>query len=270
MRKLVLLSLFSAFSVLSCSRTRHPIKVGVSTEAANSGLIQKLAQTFTSRGGPPIDLQVASVEEVFLRASRHQVSVTITNDAAKEANFVREGSSRLYTKFAYDDLLILGPASDRARIRNAPSLVEAFRRIAKHRSLFCSPTGFALAASREAAIWKLASVDLNNAKWHVACEGDIASVLHEADRRQAYAISDRSSVEALRSQLHLKVLREGEPLLHNDYAAILVDHQPRTSADRDAEWFEEWLSSYAAREVIGNFRAADGRRFYAFESVGSR
>jgi tungstate transport system substrate-binding protein len=259
-----------ALLVWTCARTRHPIKVAVTTEVVNTGLVQTLTQTFTRTGGPPIDLQVAGADDVFLRGSKDQVSVTITNDAQKEMDFIRSGHSRLYTKFAYDDLLILGPPRDRAMIRNAASVVEAFQRIAKHKSRFCSPGGFALAHSREATIWKMASVDPTNAKWYLECPGDALTALREADRTQAYTISDRSSLAALPDHLHLKVLLEGDRLLHNDYAAILVAHQPRTSADRDAEWFVEWLSSYAARQAVENFRTADGRRFFPVEAVGGR
>ena len=253
-----------------CGRTRHPIRVGVSSEVAKTGLAQSLAQRFTRTGGPPVELRVAHVDDVFLGASKHEVSVTITNDASKEDDFIRRGYSRLSTKFAYDDFLILGPSSDRARIRGAPSAGEAFRRIAKRKWRFCSPAGFAPAHQREEAIWRAASIDPADAKWYVTCPGDALAALREADRRQAYTISDRSSVEALRHELHLRVLLEGDPLLHDDYAAILVEHQPRTAADRDAEWFVEWLSSYAARQAVENFRSADGGRFFPFEAPGRR
>jgi len=50
----------------------------------------------------------------------------------------------------------------------------------------------------------------------------------------------------------------------------LADFRDVRDRSFDPEWFVEWLSSYAARQVIENFRTAEGRRFFPVEVPGAR
>ncbi len=262
----VLLSMVAFAS--SCSKGHaKPIDVATTPAIASTGLVQELAKSFTAQGGPDVNLRVVPLDEVFRLAESHAVQVMITNSPKDELRFVQSGKSKLYSRFAFDEVVILGPDSDPANARHARSAVDALQRIVSRKRRFCSPTDVPELREIETALWSAAAVDPSKLDRHSDCGGDPAAALHQAAKIQAYTISTRSTVENEEKSLSLKVLHRDDPLLFNGLASILVDGGPNKQQGRDAEWFVEWLSSFQARDLIQSYRTPDGRHFFVHSAA---
>ncbi len=82
----------------------------------------------------------------------------------------------------------------------------------------------------------------------------MAQVLRMAHEKQAYTLADRGTFLALRSQLELAILFQGDPQLLNHYALILVHPQkhPRV-ATAAGQQLVDFLTRPSTQQFIGRF-----------------
>jgi tungstate transport system substrate-binding protein len=156
----------------------------------------------------------------------------------------------------YNDFVILGPASDPARIRGEARAAAALAKIAAARAPFVTRGDRSGTHVKEMEIWQKASI-APSGPWYVTFErgaaGNAATTRY-ADERQAYVLMDRATVLTLKKDLRLQVLVEKDADLLNHIAVIRVNPArfPRVNA-RDAERFVDWLVSEEAQRLIQSF-----------------
>lgn len=246
----------------------QPVEVVVTSRAAEPGLAQTLAATFQQQSGVKMNLRVAPEEEALRLAETQGVQVVITNapDAAQRYQRV----SRLTAPFAFRDFALFGPKRDAAHVRTASSAAEALRRIAKKKARFCSAVDVAGVQLRERELWTEAGLDPKTMSRRSACHGDALAALREAEEKGAYTLAYSQTDTVAGIKMDIKLLLESEPRLHDDYAAVLVEHMPRIRRDKDAEWFVQWLMSYQGRDAVQYYRLDGVQPFSVRDAQGRR
>src|SRR5438445_2238085 len=143
-----------------CERaaSHRSIEIATTTSLDGSGLLPVLDQEFFSDTGIELHPFVVGSGLAMRLAERGQVALIITHDPAAERDFVRRMHPTLYRQFMWNDFVIVGPRADPAHVRSATTAVDAFSRIFRSRSKFCSRNDESATNTRELALWRAANV----------------------------------------------------------------------------------------------------------------
>jgi tungstate transport system substrate-binding protein len=155
----------------------------------------------------------------------------------------------------HNDFIIVGPASDPAKIKGMGS-ADAFKAIATAKIPFVARADKSGTSIKELGIW--AKIDLDPATtkptWYIETGQGMAPSLTIASEKGAYILTDRAAYLANKKKLQLEILVEGDKTLLNVYHAITVNPDKWPKANYEgALAFMKFMTDPATQEVIGNF-----------------
>ena len=110
------------------------------------------------------------------------------------------------------DLVLIGPASDPARVAGLRDTAEALRRIAAMGAPFVSRGDHGGAREAELRLWRAAGVDpvQGRGRWYREVNGGTGAALDAAAAQNAYTLADRGAWLALRDRRNLRIVVEGD------------------------------------------------------------
>jgi tungstate transport system substrate-binding protein len=240
--------------------TAPPMRLATTTSVNDSGLLDALLPVFRDRTDIQVGVVAVGTGLALKLAERGEADAVITHDKEREEAFIASGHALERRVFARSDFVIVGPADDPAGIRGlgAP---EAFARVAESHALFASRGDSSGTHARELWLWKEARRSHSDVDY-VEVRAGMQTTLQFADERKAYTLSDRATYLAHRGRLDLVIVVEGDPLLANDYAVMVIDTEKHPEADRRrAQRFADWLFSDEARAIIVGLERGGERLF---------
>jgi len=251
----VLLLSWAVGALIGCSSPENvPLRLATTTSVKDSGLLDALLPAFSKSTGIEVGVISVGTGMALRLAERGEADVVITHDREREEAFIRAGHARERRVFAYSDFVIVGPPEDPAGIRGK-DVLGAFEGIANSGARFASRGDSSGTHSRELELWKATGVSRQAGSAYVEVRAGMATTLQFAGEKKAYTLTDRATYLVHRHRLGLEVLVNGDPLLENVYAVMVVDpgRHGRTDARR-AEIFAKWLLSKEARAIISSLR----------------
>jgi tungstate transport system substrate-binding protein len=249
-----------------CERasSHRSIEIATTTSLDGSGLLSVLQQEFLRDSGIEVHPFVVGSGRAMRLAEQGEVSLIITHDPAAERDFVRRMHPLIYRQFMWNDFVIVGPRADPAQLRSATSAVDAFTRIFRSQSKFCSRNDESATNTRELALWKAASIAPASNPNYLRMGQPMAHLLRSANELSAYTLSDRATFDRLIHELNLEVVFTGDPVLKNVYSVTLLRpvRSTRPRELEDAQRFAQWLLSDRGRDVITRFTINGRRQFH--------
>jgi tungstate transport system substrate-binding protein len=245
------------------------IVVASTTSTEQSGLFRHLLPAFTKETGIEVRVVALGTGQALDTARRGDADVVLVHDLAAERKFVDEGFATKRQDVMYNDFVIVGPASDPAKLGGLKDASEAFRRIAAAQAPFVSRGDRSGTHAAELRFWKDAGVELDRARgpWYRETGSGMGPALNTASGMNAYVLTDRGTWLSFRNRGELKVLVEGDRRLFNPYGVMLVNpaRHPHVKAQA-GQRFVDWLVSPAGQKAIADFRI-DGEQLF-FPSAG--
>ena len=119
--------------------------------------------------------------------------------------------------------IIVGPPEDPAKIKGIKSTSEAFKKIASAQALFLSRGDNSGTHAKEKDIWKAAGINPEGEKWYQQTGLGMGQTLNVAAEKKGYTLADRGTYLALKKNLGLDILVEGDAILLNIYHVIEVN-----------------------------------------------
>lgn len=226
----------------ACARAPQALVLATTTSVGNSGLLDAVLPHYRDATVRP--LLVGSGRAIEMLA-RGDADVVISHAPAREAAALAAHPTWRYRKILYNDFLLVGPASDPARVGGSRVVVDAMRRIASSGAVFLSRGDESGTHERERELWQQAGRAPDSQHLVIAGAG-MGQTLRIASSTGSYTLTDRGTFESLRSSLQLVPLVEGDARLMNTYAVIATGDEPRGLA------FMEWMT-----EGEGRSRLAD-------------
>lgn len=247
-----LLSLALALNPL-CAQER--LRLATTTSVQDSGLLPHLLARFEKKCGCKVDVIAVGSGQALKLAANGDVDMVLAHDPASEEKFVRDGYGVDRRTFMVNDFVILGPASDPARIRGMKDAARAFARIRESRSHFISRGDASGTHQKEKHFWKKAGIEPAG-RWYLDIGQGMGAVLTMADEKGGYTICDRATYLTRMQRLKLQVLVEGDPDLINYYSLIRV-HPQRFPALKHglSRQLIDWLCSADGQRLIGGYTA---------------
>jgi tungstate transport system substrate-binding protein len=216
------------------------------------GLLKVLAETFGKQDNAEMAWFKAGSGESLKLLKDKKVDMIMVHAPAAEKKAVQDGWAINRTLLGSNEFFIVGPASDPAKIAEAKSAVEAYRRIAAAKAKFFSRGDNSGTHKKEMDVWKKADLTPQGA-WYVVTKDFMAATLKRANQEKGYFMVDSSTWVAKKKDVpDLKILFKGDKMLVNTYHALC---QPAgaTPGAATAAKFIDFVASPAGQKIIADY-----------------
>jgi len=134
-------TLVACFLLLACgcgSKSVPNITLATTTSVQDTGLLDRLVPLFREETGIEVKVVAVGTGQALQLGRRGDADVLIVHDPESEQQFMDEGHGESRRQIMHNDFIIVGPANDPAKVRDAKTATEAFQRIAGAQSTFVS------------------------------------------------------------------------------------------------------------------------------------
>jgi tungstate transport system substrate-binding protein len=183
-----------------------------------------------------------------------EADVLLVHSQDAEKKLVAEGYGINRRLVMHNDYIIIGPPSDPAGIKGLKSGKKAFTKIASAQSIFMSRGDNSGTNAKEKAIWKAAGINPEKQKWYQQTGLGMGQTIAIAAEKKVYTLADRGTYLALKKNLGLDILVEGDAILLNIYHVIEVNPNkwPKVNA-AGAKAFADFMVSRQVQGIIKTF-----------------
>lgn len=234
------------------------IKMASTIGPVDAGIVGTLVQEFEKRSGVNVEYQRAGTGKALEMAKSGDYDLVLVHAEALEEAFVAEGYGIRRIPIMYNDYLIMGPASDPAGIKGLP-YADALKSIMDREAIFISRADMSGTHVKEMELWAAAGLDPKG-DWYVAWEGGSQGnkpTLKYTNEQQAYTLIDRATYLALKNDISIVPLVEGEEDMLNFISIIPINpdkfHQVNAKLAQD---FIEFVTSDEGQIIIRDFKKA--------------
>ncbi len=268
------LAMFVAGIVLATGAAHgetQAITVASTTSTQNSGLFEYLLPKFTADTGVEVHVVAVGTGQAIRIATNGDADVLLVHHPASERKFVADGFGLARRPVMHNDFVLVGPGDDPAGVRGISDIAAALRRIGEGEQVFVSRGDDSGTHKKELELWGAAAFDPRPASggWYRESGSGMGATLNAASAMPGYTLTDRASWVSFGNKGELEILVEGDPRLHNPYAAIVVnpERHPHVRAS-EAQTFVDWLTSARGQKAIAAFRV-DGQQLFFPDAIGA-
>lgn len=242
-------------SSASALKTRTLI-LATTTSTQDSGLLDVLLPLFEKESGYSVKTIAVGSGQAIKMGERGEADVLLVHSPETEKKFMLEGFGYKRRLVMHNDFVIVGPASDPAKIRSATGTADALKRIAAAGSLFISRGDNSGTHAKEMKLWKSAAIKPDAGRWYQETGLGMGQTLTVAAEKRGYTMTDRATWLALNRRLGLALLLERDHTLLNVYHVIEVNSLkwPRVNS-AGAATFADFMTSEKTQQIIKNFGA---------------
>jgi tungstate transport system substrate-binding protein len=231
--------------------------LATTTSTQDSGLLDVLVPEFERQTGVRVKVIAVGTGAALAMAAKGDADAVLVHAPESEKKYVDSGDLAGAKLVMHNDFVLVGPASDPARVVGKKDLATALAAIAAQ-ATFVSRGDDSGTHKKELELWKAAGIDPKAVKRREETGQGMGATLHVADQREGYALTDRATYLALRRKLKLKVVFEGDRRLLNVYHVHEVNPGKHSGVKApQAKAFVEFLVAPDTQKRIADFGRAD-------------
>ncbi|WP_375514159.1 substrate-binding domain-containing protein [uncultured Nostoc sp.] len=230
--------------------------VAMTTSIEDSGLLDDLVPAIEKKTGYTLKKVAVGTGQALALAEKGEVDALFVNSPKAERKVLAGGAVTNRHLVMHNDFVIVGPDTDKAKIRGKKSAVEAFSLIAKNQALFISRGDDSGTNKLEKDLWQQAKVTPSGS-WYQQTGSGMGQTLQVANQKLGYTLADRATYIFQKKNLSLPVLVQGDKKLLNLYHVMEVNSQkfPRVNS-AGAKAFINYVLSPEGQTLI----AAHGKK----------
>lgn len=231
------------------------VRVCVTEMLADSPLIEQLRARFEAQSDYRLDIAPNSNSVAVAVAQSGSADLLLARMDIPARQLIDSGVGASCTEWIRDSLVLVGPASDPAAVRNAQTAGEAMAKIANSGSTFVSRYDDSDVCKAEDALWSKAGVEIGNGRsWFKAARLEMVGTLRMADDADAYVLCEKETFLQNRDALKSEILLEGADDLQTTYCIIPISSEAsgRVNTDGAAE-FSAFLQSAETTAFITTY-----------------
>jgi len=247
------------------------IILATTTSTQDSGLLDVLIPVFEKKTGFFVKTIAVGSGQAMAIGQKGEADVLLVHSPAAEKKFVAEGFGINRRLIMHNDYIIVGPSEDSARIKGLKSASEAFKKMAAAKALFLSRADKSGTHSKEMDIWKKAGVNPEGEKWYQQTGLGMGQTLNVTAEKKGYTLADRGTYLALKKNLGLDILVEGDAILLNIYHVIEVNPAkwPKVNVP-GGKAFADFMVSKETQEIVKTFGVEKFGSPLFFPDVGKK
>ncbi|MBN2657615.1 MAG: substrate-binding domain-containing protein [Spirochaetales bacterium] len=238
------------------------IKMATTTSTENSGLLAELLPAFLEEKNIQIDVIAVGTGKAITHGENGDVDLILVHAPAKEDAFVADGFGVNRRDVMHNDFVIIGPADDPAGIAGMTDAAAALSKISAASAPFLSRGDESGTHVKEKDLWKDAGISPAGI-WYKETGQGMGTVLTMVGEIQGYTLTDRGTWLAMKDNLDLKILVEGDGRLFNPYGIIAVNPELHSHVNYDgAMAFIDYITSVEGQDIIRNFKKGGEQLFF--------
>jgi ABC-type tungstate transport system permease subunit len=183
------------------------IRLSTTTSVKDSGLLGYLLPAFEQKYGYKVEVASAGTGKAIAAAKAGNADLILVHSKSQEEAFVSGGFGRIVNGFSaerisfiYNYFVLCGPSADPAGVKNAASVLDAFKAIADGKHKFISRGDGSGTHTKELALWPAdlgitAEADSFKAytEWYVSANTGMGACLVMAEEMSAYILTDKAT-----------------------------------------------------------------------------
>ncbi len=250
-----------AFIIIICgipgpvaAAEQKTIILATTTSTQDSGLLDVLIPQFEKKTGYFVKTISVGSGQAMAMGQKGEADVLLVHSPAAEQKLVASGVGTNRRLVMHNDFIIVGPPADPAKIKGIKSTTEAFKKIASANSLFLSRGDNSGTHAKEKEVWKAAGINQEKEKWYQQTGLGMGQTLNVAAEKKGYTLADRGTYLALKKNLGLEILNEGDAILLNIYHVIEINPAkwPKTNV-AGGKALADFMLSRQTQDVIKTF-----------------
>jgi tungstate transport system substrate-binding protein len=239
---------------MAAEKIQKNVILATTTSTQDSGLLDVLIPVFEKDTGYFVKTISVGSGQAMKMGEKGEADVLLVHSPDAEKAFMAQGFGITRQLIMHNDFIIVGPPADPAKIKGLKSTKDALKAIAQTGNLFLSRGDNSGTHAKEKGLWKAAGVAAEGQKWFQQTGLGMGQTLNVAAEKKGYTLTDRATYLALKKNLGLEILIEGEPLLLNIYHVIELNpaKSPKINVP-GGKAFAGFMVSSKAQEIIGKF-----------------
>jgi len=230
------------------------IILATTTSTQDSGLLDVLIPVFEKKTGYFVKTIAVGSGQAMAMGQKGEADVLLVHSPAAEKKFVAEGYGINRRIIMHNDYIIVGPPEDPAKIKGLKSASESFKNIASAKALFLSRADKSGTHVKEMDIWKRTGVNPEREKWYQQTGLGMGQTLNVTAEKKGYTLSDRGTYLALKKNLGLDILVEGDAILLNIYHVVEVNPAKWSKVNAaGGKAFADFMVSKETQDIIKTF-----------------
>jgi len=240
-------------TTISAKAAQKTVILATTTSTQDSGLLDVLIPVFEKDSAYKVKTISVGSGQAIKMGEKGEADVLLVHSPEAEKKFMDAGFGITRRLVMHNDFVIVGSANDPAKIKGLSS-VEALKKIASSASVFVSRGDNSGTHAKEKGLWKAAAINPEGNKWYQSSGSGMGQSLNIAAEKKGYILTDRGTYLALKKNLNLVILSEGDSKLLNIYHVIELNQQryPKINA-AGGKSFADFMISKKAQEVIKTF-----------------
>lgn len=247
---------FGSSNVLTASAApkQKNLILATTTSTQDTGLLDTLIPIFEKKTGYFVKTIAVGSGQAMTMGQKGEADVLLVHSPDAEKKFVEDGNGINRQLVMHNDFVIVGPASDPAKIKGVKSSAEAMKIIAAAEALFVSRGDNSGTHAKEKTLWKKAGITAEGQKWYQQTGLGMGQTLNVAAEKKGYTLTDRGTYLAQKKTLGLDILVEGDAALLNIYHVIEVNAAkwPKVNAP-GAKAFSDFMVNKKTQGIIKTF-----------------
>jgi len=265
LKLLIVAVMTTAGLAASAMAAKKFIVVQSTTSTQNSGLYNYLLPIFEKKTGIQVRVVAVGTGQAIKNGMNCDGDVLVVHAKKAELKFVHSGYGVKRYDLMYNDFVIVGPASDPARVAGMKDVVAALKKIAAAKAVFLSRGDDSGTNKKEMALWKKAGIDAKKASgtWYRETGSGMGATLNSAVGMEAYTLTDRATWIAFKNRGDLKIQVQGDKDLFNQYGIIMVN--PKKCPEVKTKLglvFMNYLLSPEGQKVLASYRLKGKQLFH--------
>lgn len=227
--------------------------LATTTSTQDSGLLEVLVPEFEKQTGYKVKTVAVGTGAALAMGEKGEADVLLVHAPSSEKKLVDNQTAINYQLVMHNDYILVGPANDPAKIKEAKSSADALKAIASSQSTFVSRGDDSGTHKAEKTLWTKANVKPTG-QWYQESGTGMGQTLTIASDKGAYTLTDRATYLATQKNLKLDILFQGDASLLNIYHVMQVNPEkfPKVNAD-GAKAFVEFMVVEDTQKIIGEF-----------------
>jgi tungstate transport system substrate-binding protein len=257
---------FACLLLVAAALAQQPfIVVASTTSTEQSGLFPQLLPAFEKDTGINVRVVAVGTGQALDIGRRGDADVVFVHDKTAELKWLAEGEGVRRYPVMYNDFVLVGPASDPARVKGSKDITTALKAIADAKAPFVSRADKSGTHAAELRLWKDAGVDIDTAKgpWYRETGSGMGAALNTASGLNAYILADRGTWLNFKNRGELGIAVEGDKRLFNQYGVMLVNPDKHPNVKKElGQKFIDWLVSPRGQAVIAAYKIGGEQLFF--------
>jgi tungstate transport system substrate-binding protein len=250
----IVVSLLFITGITSVQAQPKAIILATTTSTQDSGLLDILLPIFEKKTGYFVKTIAVGSGQAMAMGQKGEADVLLVHSPDAEKKFIAEGYGVNRRLIMHNDYIIVGPSEDPAKIKRMKSAQGSFKKIALAKALFLSRSDKSGTHVKERDIWKAAGINPEVEKWYQQTGLGMGQTLSVAAEKKGYTLADRGTYLALKKNLGLDILVEGDAILLNIYHVIEVNPAkwPKVNS-AGAKAFADFMVAKETQDIIKTF-----------------